>query len=73
MFALTGFYCTLLNYRVFLHLITGFYCTQLPDFTVPAVESGDEDEGEDEEEDGGDDHHDQRDLGLGQVLIGEFG
>ena len=36
---------------------------------LPAVERGDEDEGEYEEEDGGDDHHDERDLRLGQVLI----
>ena len=65
--------------------INRIYCTQLPYFAVPnypnyrvllyipAVESGDEDEGEHEEEDGGDDHHDQRDLGLGQVLIGDYG
>ena len=48
--------------------LTGIYCTFVFIY-FPAVEGGDEDEGEHEEEDGGDDHHDQRDLGLGQVLI----
>lgn len=38
---------------------------------LPAVEGGDQDQGEDEEEDGGDEHHEEGDLGLALILEGD--